>query len=286
MNGAKILFYAVLFCGGFMAVSLWSFWLAIKPPKIILGRTPADLELSAENITLTADDGTPLAGWFVPDDTPDNAKRAIIFLHGYPAEKSDMLGIAAPFHKNFGIFLLDLRSFGASGGRYTTLGLKEPSDAVKAVDFLQSRGYTSIGMFGFSLGGAAAIRAAEKDSRIEALVSYGAFSDLRTLGYEIYRGLLFLKYPLVGLMEVWARLWFGEWLAGASPLSAAERLQIPILLTHSQRDEQISFSHFERLQRALSQNPRAEFFVIERGLHGELPPDFHTRIQKFFETVL
>lgn len=286
MTIARTFLYAVIFLAGFTAVSVWSFLLIIKPLKIVIGKIPADFGLPAENIILTVDDGTHLAGWFIPEEKPKSVKKAIIFLHGYPAEKSDMLNIAAPFHETFGLFLMDLRSFGASGGTYTTLGLKERGDVIKAVDFLQVRGYESIGIFGFSLGGATAILAAERDSRIGAVASYGAFSDLRILGYETYRGLLFLKYPLVRLMEFWARLWFGERLADASPLMAAERLTIPIFLTHSKHDEQISFSHFEQFRAALSKNPRAEFFMIEQGLHGELPAEFSKNIKKFFETAL
>lgn len=283
---SRILFYSLIFCAGFIAVSLWSFWLIIKPPKIFIGKTPADFGLPAEDIFLTADDGTRLAGWLVPEKTRGERKRAIIFLHGYPTEKSDMLAVAAPLHDTFGLFVMDLRSFGKSRGTYTTLGLKEQTDVLKAVDFLNERGYSSIGIFGFSLGSATALLAADKDPRIGAIVSYGAFSDLKPLGYEAYRNLLFLKYPLVRLMELWARLWFGEPLANASPRTAAERLTIPILLTHSKRDEQISVVHFERLRAALSKNPRAEFFLIERGLHGELPIDFEDRVKNFFEKNL
>ncbi len=278
--------YLGVFCGGFVAVSLWSFWLVIQPQQIRTGRTPDDFRLPAKDVMLTASDGVSLAAWFIPEKNNGAGKRAIIFLHGYPADKSDMLDMAAGLHHEYGLLLMDLRSFGDSGGGYTTLGIRERDDVKKALDFLQARGYERIGIFGFSLGGAIAMLAAADDSRISALVTYGALADFRRLGYETYDKLLFLKYPLVYFMELWARLLFGAWLSDHAPALAAQNLQIPLLLAHSREDEQISFSHFERLRGELAQNPRAEFFIIERGIHGELPPEFNDRVRIFWEQEL
>lgn len=287
MNLTRTMLYVAMFCAGFVAVSLWSFWFAIRPPQILVGQKPEDFDLAAEDVELIADDGTRLAAWFIPEGEGADEKRALIFLHGYPAEKSDMLGIAASFNPDFALFLMDLRSFGESGGAYTTLGLKERDDVMKAIDFLEERGYERIGIFGFSLGGAVALLAAERNPRITAVATYSAFSDLRSLGHETYSHLFIFKYPLVALMELWARLLFGEWvISSASPRHAAAKLSIPVLLVHSREDEQISFTHAERLKDALSHNAAAEMYLIERGWHGALPPDFSGRVRAFFERVL
>jgi dipeptidyl aminopeptidase/acylaminoacyl peptidase len=286
MSLSRALLYVGIFCAGFVVVSLWSFWLAIRPHRIFIERTPREFRLAAEDVTLTADDGTQLSAWFIPEAETQIQKRAVIFLHGYPAEKSDMLGIATAFQPEFALFLMDLRYFGKSQGRYTTLGLKEQNDAMKAADFLKVRGYERIGIFGFSLGGATALLAAERDPRIGAAATYAAYSDLRTLGYETYKNLFVLKYPLVRLMEFWARILWGAWIADASPVKAAEKIAIPVFLIHSRRDEQISFAHAERLRQALAQNQRAELYIIEEGLHGELPSDFNIRLKEFFRKNL
>ena len=286
MSLSRALLYVGIFCAGFVVVSLWSFWLVIRPPRIFIGHTPREFRLAAEDVTLTADDGTRLAAWFIPETKIQIQKRAVIFLHGYPAEKSDMLGIATAFQPEFALFLMDLRYFGKSQGRYTTLGLKEWNDAMKAVDFLKVRGYERIGIFGFSLGGATALLAAEQDPRLGAAATYAAYSDLRTLGHETYKSLFVLKYPLVRLMEFWARILWGAWVADVSPVKAAQKIAIPVFLIHSRHDEQISFAHAERLRQALAQNQRAELYIIEEGLHGELPPDFNIRLKEFFEKNL
>jgi len=58
----------------------------------LLGRTwPFSHRLTVENVTVTADDGVKLAGWLIPRA----GAPAIVLLHGYPAEKADLLPIAA-----------------------------------------------------------------------------------------------------------------------------------------------------------------------------------------------
>mgnify|MGYP001608937014 CR=1 FL=1 len=274
--------YLSLFLGGFILVSLVSFFLAIRPPRIEVGAKPESFGLRAEEITLTAPDGTALSAWWIPGET----KRTVIFLHGYPADKSDMLSLAASFAPDFSLLLLDLRYFGKSGGAFTTLGLQERRDMKAAVDFLKEKGAATIGVFGFSLGGATAILAAAEDSRIETVAAYAAFSRHRRIAHEAYRALGPLKYPLVFLMELWATILFGASLADAAPEDAARGLTIPVFVIHGREDEQISFVHAEHLKESLRANPRAEFYFFDKGLHGELPFDFSLRLNQFFEKSL
>jgi dipeptidyl aminopeptidase/acylaminoacyl peptidase len=281
----KIILYSLVFIFGFIGVSLWSFWLVVRPPKIVLNNTPSDFNLPAEDTILKTSDGLELSAWFIAPESLEK-KQAIILLHGYPVEKSDMLDIASSLYPDFALLLLDLRYFGKSQGHYTTLGVKEKLDLVAGLDFLESKGYEQIGVFGFSLGGATAMLTAVQDSRIDALASCAAFSDLRTLGYEAYSKLFVLKYPLVELMLIWSRILFGESVLALSPLGAAKNINIPVFIIHTKEDEQISFSHPKRLKEALVSNEKAEFYFPETGLHGELPLDFNTRLKNFFERVL
>lgn len=281
----KTILYLIIFALGFSLVSFWSFWSVVRPPKIASVLTPEQFNLPAEEISIIAHDDTRLAGWLVepPAAGAGEARRPVlVFLHGYQAEKSDLLPIAAPLYPDFSLLLLDLRSFGNSAGVYTTLGLREKDDVRSAIDFIVSRGYERIGLFGFSLGGAVALLAAAEETRIRALAAYASFADLRVLGDEIYRRLGPLKYPLVELMIVWSRLFFGDSLARWSPELAAPQITVPVLLAHARADEQISFNHAKRLQAAMAGNPRAEFFFFEPGRHGDWPDDFPERLRAFF----
>jgi len=274
----KLVVYAAVFAGAFVALSLVSFWLAVRPPRIVVPLAPGDFGLTAETVTIAADDGVKLAAWLVPRA----GAPAIVLLHGYPAEKADLLPIAAALAPRFTVLLLDQRYFGQSGGSATTLGLRERRDLSRAIDFLVARGFDHVGVFGLSLGGAVALMAAADDARIRAVAAYAPFADLRALAYDIYGWLWYLKYPFVGLLRGWSLVFFGHDVTAVSPERAAAAITVPVLLVASRADEQIPFAHTERLGRALAGNPRAEVIKMDRGRHGELPPGFEARLAEFF----
>jgi uncharacterized protein len=274
----KLLVYPALLVGAFVLLSLASFWLAVRPPRIAIPLRPEDFRLTVEEVRIRADDGIELAAWLLPRA----GAPALVLLHGYPAEKADLLPLAAALAPRFTVLLVDQRYFGKSGGRATTIGFRERGDLRRAIDFLGTRGVVEVGVFGFSLGGAVALLAAAEDPRIRAVAAYAPFADLTTLGYELYGWLWILKYPFVGLLRGWSRLFLGHDITAVSPERAAVTLSIPVLLVASREDEQIPFEHAERLQRALARNARAQLVVMDRGRHGELPAGFEARLAEFF----
>ena len=273
-----LVIYLAVFAGAFVALSLVSFWLAVRPPRLAVPLAPGDLGLTAENVTIDADDGVQLAAWFLPRASAP----AVVLLHGYPAEKADLLPIAAALAPRFAVLLYDQRYFGSSGGRATTLGSRERGDLRRAIDFLAARGHREVGVFGLSLGGVVALLTAAEDSRIRAVAAYAPFADLRSLAYELYGWLLWLKYPFVGLLRVWSVVFFGHDITAISPERAAAALTVPVLLAASREDEQIPFAHAERLRRALARHTRSELVFMDRGRHGELPPGFEASLARFF----
>ncbi len=289
----KMILYAGIFIAGFTAISLFSFCLVTRPPKIHISGIPKDYDLEAEEVKITAADNIDLAGWFIPaknlESKPPAALKppAIILLHGNGAEKADLLPIAKALNPNFATLLMDLRYFGASGGNYSTLGYRERDDLSRAVDYLASRDFEKIGAFGFSLGGAIAITGAANDLRVGAVATYASHSGLPAIGRDAYRALGPLKYPLVGLMVIWAKLFIADdILEQTSPTIAARKITVPALLIHSREDNQIPFAHALDLRAAFAENPKAEFYFFDHGLHGELPPDFDQRLGAFLKKSL
>ncbi len=285
----KMILYFSIFVASLLGISLWNAWLVTHPVRIESGLTPKNLNLSFEEVALTTKDGVSIAGWLVPSkvegfiSSPRSAsqKPALVILHGYPAEKGDMLFIARTLHTDFNILLIDFRYFGKSGGSFTALGTKERLDLEAAIDFLQSRGFAKVGVLGFSLGGAVAILQAEQDPRITAVVSYASFADLTRLGHDAYVLLPVIREALIPLMKFWLKsLWGVD--SALSPEKAAQDMQTPIFIIHTKEDEQIPFRHAEILREALRNNQRAEFYFPETGLHGELPLDFDKRVNNFF----
>jgi hypothetical protein len=279
----KVLVFAVMACAGVLAVSLWSFWFTVRPPRIVVPGVPRDYRLPSEDVVVVTADGVKLAAWYVPAATkrPAAETPVVVLLHGYPASKADLLPIAGALHPHVATLLVDQRYFGASEGHATTLGHHERGDLIRMVDRLAARGHTRIGVFGYSLGGSVALLGAADDPRIRAVVAWAPFSDLRVLGRDVYRIFWLLKYPLVELMVLWGRVFLGIDITRPSPEMAAARLTIPVLIAASRDDEQIPFAHSERLQRAMAGNPRAEF-SFGRGFHNDRADDFDRRLVEFF----
>ena len=269
--------------GVVILVSLWIFWMSVRPPHLAVDGTPRDYRLAAEDLALTTADGVKLTAWLIPAAAA--SAPAVVVLHGYPANKADLLPIAGALHGRFTVLLVDFRYFGGSEGRATTLGFRERADLRAAVDALAQRGHTRIGVFGYSLGGAVALMGAAEDPRIRAVAVWAPFADLRVLARDLYGGVWLLKYPLVELMVLWCRVFLGADITRPSPEMAAARLTIPVQVWASRDDDQIPFAHAERLQRALARNPHAEF-EFGRGLHTERAADFDRRLVEFFARTL
>ncbi len=274
----RYLIYAVIIL---LAVSLLNFWQAVRPPRISVDRSPSDFNLpDPEEVTLVARDGVQLSSWYFP---ASEAESVIIWLHGYPAEKTDMLFLAAELWPDHSLFLKDFRYFGDSEGRATTLGLKEPGDISRAVDWVAEKNYSEIALAGFSYGGAQAILAAGSDDRIKAVASYSSYSDLRQLGQEVVPFSPILGPPIVSLMELWARIIWQDIPTRTTPASIITELDIPIWLAHDRKDDVIDFSHAKQLAEAGAQNPNLETFFFSHGPHGALPlSDFNRELAEFF----
>jgi pimeloyl-ACP methyl ester carboxylesterase len=269
---------ALLLVGGFVLAGLLTFGLAVRPPPLAIDLRPSDVGLAVDAVSIRTADELQLSAWVAARP----GRPAVILLHGYPADKRDLLPLAAALHRHFTVLLLDLRYFGQSEGRVTTLGHRERDDLKRTVDVLEARGLGPVGVFGFSFGGAVALLTAAEDRRIRAVAAYAAFADLRALGRDLYWYLWLLREPLVGLMRWWSWCLLGVDITRPSPEEAAGRLAVPVLLIHSRGDEQIPFHHAERLARALAGNPGAQFVFTDEGYHGGLGAELQERLTRFF----
>lgn len=281
MTLKRLSIYLLALATGLILVSLLMLWLNVHPQKIKSGETPEKYKLAYENVSLKSFDGTTLKGWYLPARKPTD--KALLLLHGYPMDKGDLLPTASLFEINFNLLLMDLRGFGESGGGSATFGSKEQRDMKYALDFLEQKGNKSIGVFGYSTGGGIALLSASTDSRIKAVATYAAFTDLSGLAENQYKKLGFLDKPMTGLMALWYRLFFGPL---PDPAKAAEKITVPVLVIHNQGDEVVPFAQAQKLQAALSKNSSAEFYFPAAGSHNEPPLDFEIKTNNFFKNNL
>ena len=276
-----ILFGIIFF---FAFTSLVAFLSYLWPSKFISDITPGNLGLQYEEVTFQTSDNITLQGWFIPHSNSETAKT-IIALHGWPADKGNILPSLSFLNQRYNLFVFDFRYLGQSKGRYSTAGAKETEDLKAALRYLQSRGIEEVGVWGFSMGGAVALMAAPSSPEIKAVVSEASYASLDRMALEAFR-IPLLKYPLGFAINLWAKIFFGITLYDVSPVQSARQLQIPVLLIHSTTDRVIPFSHAQLLKEALKDNPKAEFWFQENLSHGQFASEYQQRIQDFFDSNL
>ncbi len=266
-----------------LLLSLFGFFSSIRPPKVISNISPADLGLVYEDVSFITNDGIKLNGWFIPNIK--NEAKTVILLHGYPADKGDILPSLSFLNGEFNLLLFDFRSLGESEGKISTVGARETEDLLTAIRFLKERGIEEVGVWGFSLGGAVAMMTWKKAPEIKAIVTESSYARLDLMTRELYR-IPGLKYPLGYLTGVWSRIFLGISIRKVSPVESIMGLDIPILVIHSRNDQVIPFEHALLIQETLRDNPNAEFWFEENLFHGQLGEDYNKRILKFFNENL
>ena len=141
-----------------------------------IDRTPADVGLDAESVTVPTADGVVLAGWYAPSSN----RAAVVVLHGAGSTRSDALDEAVVLaDAGFGVLLVDARGHGESTGRAMDFGWWGDADVAAATEFLANRPDVDpgrIGAVGLSMGGEEVIGASGTDERLVAVVAEGATS--------------------------------------------------------------------------------------------------------------
>ncbi|MEE8335228.1 MAG: alpha/beta fold hydrolase [Candidatus Neomarinimicrobiota bacterium] len=281
MNAVKIhpelwIVFVLLF---FIFLSLITFITSIRPPRIMSEIYPGVLGLKHENVTFMTKNQLTLRGWFIPGKSEN--QKTIILLHGYPADKGNILPALSFLNPEFNLLLFDFRYFGESEGNISTAGAKETEDLLAAIRFLKTRGINEVGVWGFSMGGAVALMTAQRAPEIKAIVSESSYAQLDLMLAELFRVPL-IKNVLALLIRLWSNILLGIDPKNVSPAESVRNLNLPILIVHSKNDHVIPFKHGLILKEALQDNPQSEFWFETHLSHGELGEDYQNRIRNFF----
>ena len=273
----KILIFIALFLIFF---SLLTFYMSIRPIKIITNLRPSDLGLKYDEVNFKSADGIKLSGWFIPNN---KTKAAIIVMHGYPADKANLLGVVEFLAKDFNVFLFDFRSFGQSEGKYTTTGYLEKNDLLGAIEYLEKeKNITQLGLYGFSLGGAVSLMTNHQNVKVIATDS--AYARLSHMVEHMYKIFFVLKYPLVYLTKLYGIIFLRINVGDVNPVDNIKNITIPILIIHAEKDSQIPVSEAYLLHNA---NKKSELWIVKDADHGMAhainPKEYEYRVIKFFK---
>ncbi len=240
-------------------------------------RTPADVGLAFEDVTIPSGH-LLLKGWWMPAaNGSTNASTTVILVHGHSSTMGKMVRMWATNLHGAGYSLLafDLRNHGASpdaGGGLVTFGVDEADDVAGAVEFV--RGHAAqlgvdadrIVLYGGSMGGATVLTAAARDlPGVMAVLSDSAYASFT---FQAHVDGEKKGYPRFLVDLVLDRM---DSLAPSPPSSSRPDLAIQgttveTLLLHCSDDQRVTKPNFDRLAAQGTSSP------------GQ-PPTVHTWIE-------
>ena len=193
-----------------------------------------------------------LAGVFHSPNEKTSA--CVITCHGlYSSKDSEKyVGIGRRFcGEGLAVLRFDFRGCGESGGLFEDTSLTGRIEDLKsALDFVEERGYESVGVMGSSLGGTVSILTAAKDRRVKALVTWATPCYLD----ELFRG---------EVIEGFEKL--RQDVSKYDVVKAVKETHCPVMIVHGSLDEQVPLSHAEVLYD--NANEPKDIQVIEGGDH-------------------
>lgn len=210
-------------------------------------QTPAAMGLEFEDVSFESQNGSEIAGWYVP---AKGGKATVLFSHGNAGNISGRLETIRILNNlNLNVLMYDYQGYGKSEGSSSEETTYQ--DALAAWNFLKQNKQipsTEIILMGRSLGGAVSAWLATKTDPA-ALILESSFTSAKDLAAEIYpifpvRWLMKFDYPTAEYLK---------------------KLSIPVLITHSKDDQLVPYHHGKELYEIASQ-PKS-FFEM-KGDHG------------------
>ena len=142
----------------------------VKPQRTSTDISFASFPGRPENMEFEVPELGKREGWFFPGL---RGAATVVLCHGYESSRSELLTLVTALQdRQYNVFLFDFAAHGANAG-ITTLGYREADELRKAIDVLAARGDLDparFGLWGYNLGAYAALREAENDKRVRALV--------------------------------------------------------------------------------------------------------------------
>ncbi len=226
-----------------------------------------------------AGEGVTLEGWRI---AATGARHGtIVYLHGIADNRMSGAGVAERFAaRGFDVIAYDSRAHGNSGGDACTYGYYEKRDLMRVLDRIDSR---PIVLFGVSLGAAVALQTAAIDSRPAAVVAVEVFSDLETVVRD--RAPWFVSERDVRDSLSLAEKQAAFRVSDVSPVKAAARIRIPVLLIHGAEDHDTPPEHSKRVFEALA-GPKRLILVPHAGHNHSLNGPVWREIDDWLDAAL
>src|SRR5271165_3327429 len=167
-----IIILALVFFAGLATVvisGVLTYWI-VKPQRTSSEINMASFPGRPDEVDFTVAGLGSRRGWFFPGL---RGAPTIILCHGYESSRGELLTMVSALQDHqYNVFVFDFAAHGGSAGT-TTFGFREADEVRAAIDALATRRDVDparFGLWGYNLGAYAALREAENDHRVRALV--------------------------------------------------------------------------------------------------------------------
>jgi pimeloyl-ACP methyl ester carboxylesterase len=224
-------------------------------------------------------------GWFFPGL---RGAPTIILCHGYQSSRGELLTLVSALQDHqYNVFVFDFAAHGANDGR-TTFGYREADEVRAAVDVLARRNdvdATRFGLWGYNLGAYAALREAEKDNRVHALVLDSVYDYPRQMVKIGVENTGVGGFPLMVTSAQTTFEWLNHAYSNDPPLSANLKKLVDVPILFIQASDEPELGTITRDMFLKAPEPR-EQAIIAHGNFVNLPDEekraYESRVVTFF----
>ena len=213
-------------------------------------RFPNDLGMDFRTVRIPSDGD--LEAWWIP---AASARGTVLLFHGYGESKKQVLLTARRFWGlGFQCLLVDFRGAGGSEGDRTTLGFSEARDVAAAVRWIgREAGDERPVLYGFSMGGAAVLRAVALEGiRPRAVVVEAVFDRMLTTVEHRFDIMHVPSFPMARLLVFWGGVQNGFDAFSHNPSDYAANVQCPTMVLHGELDERVTVREARAIHDALA----------------------------------
>jgi dipeptidyl aminopeptidase/acylaminoacyl peptidase len=252
------------------------------------------------SVSFEARDGLSLHAYVtVPAGVPEQGLPALVLVQDGP-ERQDWLGFSPIVqflaNRGFAVLVVNFRGTFGYGEAFEAAGREQWGIAIQddledGVRWLIAEGIADprrIGILGSGFGGYSALMGAVRTPTLyRACASFGAATDLVTVVREKQHDGLW-THDVEGFAGVWSDR---KRLVATSPYDQIEKIEVPILLGHGERDARVHVKHATRMHAGLQhagKDSELRLYELESSWlrHEENRSDFYERVARFFEQHL
>jgi len=220
--------------------------------------------------------GVSLGGYFFKPQAGQPPHPALILLHGFAGHAHTLAGLARRCAANgYAALALSLRGWLGSEGE-NDQGLRQPLDVLAAIDWLAKRPLVDrhrIGLVGASMGGQVALLTAAHKPPIRAVAAYFPPTDL-----------VRWREAVPAMRDYLDDLCGPEGLPVRSPILRVAQIDVPVLLIHGTRDENVPVDQTLAMAEQLKNHGKdVETLLLEGATHYFTEQDYAAALRRLFD---